>query len=313
MSIVKDIVELHKGTIEVQSELKSGSEFRVIFLKGNSHLKSLDKVEIIDNTDNESFKTIKNKIDKNRENILVVEDNAELQDVLNTSLSNKNYNVLIAKNGKVGYNLAIKMLPQLIITDIMMPEMNGMTLIQKLKSNEKTSLIPVIILTSKTLGEDIVKGYQIGADDYILKPFDVDVLLSRVKNLLKSRKDLKSKYLEISKKNKSDITSKDQLFLEQLYKIIDKNIETNNLKAVQIAKEMNMSHSSLYKKIKELTGLTYVEFIRDYRLILAKQLLENMGYSVTEASYKVGYSDPKYFSKLFKTKFKKNPSKLLKS
>jgi YesN/AraC family two-component response regulator len=197
----------------------------------------------------------------------------------------------------------------------MMPEMDGIELSKKIKLNSATSHIPMIILTAKSAAKDKMEGYETGADEYIIKPYDEDFLKTRIKNLLKGRKLLKQKFVNNSLLNPKELSvnSKDQTFLENLYKSLEENLQSNNLKADVISKNLNMSHSSMYKKIKSLMGLTYMEFIRDYRLSIAKQLIEEMGYSVSEACYKVGYSDRKYFSKLFKNKFKQNPSFYLKS
>ena len=197
----------------------------------------------------------------------------------------------------------------------MMPKMDGIEFTAKIKSNSTTSHIPIIILTAKTALEDKTIGYNKGADAYISKPFDEELLITRIENLLKSRKILKSKFSKDETFNPKEINinSKDQELLEKLYKCLEENLETNNLKSDFISKQMNMSHSSLYKKIKSLTGLTYIEFIRDYRLSVAKQLIQENGYAVSDACFKVGYSDRKYFSKLFKNKFKNNPSFYLKS
>lgn len=319
LSIVQDIVKLHKGKITVESEIKEGSVFEVILKKGTDHLKEYISDNLLSkfSNDNKTIIDLKRKVNKKKGevfSVLVVEDNVEIQDYVKDLLENSNYSVIQAFNGLEGLQKVTKYLPDLIITDIMMPEMDGTELIKKVKTNSITSYIPIIVLTAKTAIEDKRENFQLGADDYITKPFDDVILLSRIKNLLKNRKFLKNKFgsQDIFEPKKININSKDQKFLESVYKIFEENLETSSLNAVMVSEKMNMSHSTLYKKIKILTGLTFVEFLRDYKLSVAKQLIQETGYSVSEASYKVGYSDNKYFSKLFKAKFKKSPSYFLK-
>ncbi len=319
LSIVQDIVKLHKGKITVESEIKEGSVFEVILKKGTDHLKEYISDNLLSkfSNDNKTIIDLKRKVNKKKGevfSVLVVEDNVEIQDYVKDLLENSNYSVIQAFNGLEGLQKVTKHLPDLIITDIMMPEMDGTELIKKVKTNSITSYIPIIVLTAKTAIEDKRENFQLGADDYITKPFDDVILLSRIKNLLKNRKFLKNKFgsQDIFEPKKININSKDQKFLESVYKIFEENLETSSLNAVMVSEKMNMSHSTLYKKIKILTGLTFVEFLRDYKLSVAKQLIQETGYSVSEASYKVGYSDNKYFSKLFKAKFKKSPSYFLK-
>jgi len=316
LSTVKEILELHKGSVTVYSQLKQGTTFEVRLLKGNSHF-NFD-VDSKSDLGNNTLEVLQNKISErknNQETILIVEDNLEIQESLKELLEEENYNIKQAFNGVEGLKLATTSFPDLIITDVMMPEMDGIELTKIIKYNTTTSHIPIIILTAKTAIEDKKESIDTGADAYIAKPCNEDFLKSRIKNLLKSRKLLKQKYIAQNLSNPKEIPAnpKGQVFLEQLYLVLEKNIEANNVKAKNVAKQLHMSHSAMYKKIKSLTGLTYLEFIRDYRLSIAKQLIEEMGYSIADACYKVGYSDRKYFSKLFKKKFKQNPSYYLKS
>ena len=318
LSIVKDIIKLHKGQINVASEIKKGSSFEIKLLKGNTHFNDCVAMSLENFEANSTINKLQQKLidgDSKKETILIVEDNVEIQDSLKELLEDENYAIIQAFDGLEGLRLASKCLPNLIISDVMMPEMDGIELSKKIKLNSATSHIPMIILTAKSAAKDKMEGYETGADEYIIKPYDEDFLKTRIKNLLKGRKLLKQKFVNNSLLNPKELSvnSKDQTFLENLYKSLEENLQSNNLKADVISKNLNMSHSSMYKKIKSLMGLTYMEFIRDYRLSIAKQLIEEMGYSVSEACYKVGYSDRKYFSKLFKNKFKQNPSFYLKS
>lgn len=313
LSIVKDIVKLHKGKISVSSQFKKGTSFELKLLKGNAHFNNDETINIENLEDGKTIDKLQKKISnrKNKkETILVVEDNIEIQESLKEFLETENYAILQAFNGVEGLKMASTNLPNLIISDVMMPEMDGFQLSNKIKANGITNHIPVILLTAKTANDDKLKGFEKGADAYITKPYNEEFLINRIKNILKNRALLKQKFTTEKLVNPKEVVvnSKDQLFLENLYKILEENLQANNLKADAISQNLNMSHSSMYKKIKSLTGLTYMEFIRDYRLSIAKQLIEENGYSVSEACYKVGYSDRKYFSKLFKNKFKQNPS-----
>ncbi|RVT80024.1 hybrid sensor histidine kinase/response regulator [Flavobacterium sufflavum] len=319
LSIAKEIIELHKGTIDVKSEKNKGSVFEVKLLKSNAHFYDveIEKDDVSSNQESKTIKQLKQKIEKNevkKETILIVEDNIEIQESLKEILSN-DFEILQAYNGEEGLKIAIDEFPNLIISDVMMPVMDGIEFVKKLKLNTFTSHIPIIILTARTTLKNTMEGYETGADDYIAKPFDEELLKARITNLLNNRRLIREKIINDNLLNPRElaISSPDQLFLERLYKSLEPNLESNNLKAEIVAKEIGMSHSVMYKKIKALTGLSYVEFIRDYRLSIAKQLIQDLGYSVSEACYKVGYSDRKYFSKLFKEKFKKNPSEFLKS
>ena len=317
LSIVKDVIKLHKGEINVHSELKKGTSFEVKLLKGNKHFDSILEGDSEFSKEVIAIDILKKKILKKKhrqEIILIVEDNVEIQESLKELLEDENYVIIQAFDGLEGLRLASTSLPNLIISDVMMPEMDGIELSKKIKLNSATSHIPIIMLTAKTATKDKMEGFETGVDEYIIKPYDEDFLKNRIKNLIRGRKLLEQKFVNNNFLNPKELTvdSKDQIFLENLYKLLEENLQSNNLKADVISKNLNMSHSSMYKKIKYLTGLTYVEFIRDYRLSIAKQLIEEMGYSVSEACYKVGYSDRKYFSKLFKNKFKQNPSFYLK-
>jgi len=319
LSITKEIIDLHKGSIEVKSEKNKGSVFEVRLLKSDAHFyeNEIEKPEVVTNHGLDTINHLKQKTTKNelkKETILIVEDNPAIQESLKEILSN-DYSILQAYNGEEGLKIASEDFPDLIISDIMMPVMDGIEFVKNLKLNTFTSHIPIIILTARTTVENKMEGLETGADDYITKPFDEELLKARISNLLNNRKLIREKFINDNLLNPRElaISSPDQLFLERLYEILEPNLESNNLKAEIVAKEVGMSHSVMYKKIKALTGLSYVEFIRDYRLSIAKQLIQDLGYSVSDACYKVGYSDRKYFSKLFKEKFKKNPSEFLKS
>jgi len=196
-----------------------------------------------------------------------------------------------------------------------MPVMDGITFTRKLKSNPVTSHIPVILLTARTSFIHKKEGYETGADEYLTKPFNETLLKARIKNILRNRQLLKEKFgtEALTKPSTLAINNLDRIFLEKLMQVLEDYIDKRGLSASFLSKELGMSHSVIYKKIKAITGLTFQDFVRDFKLKRAKQLIEESGYSVSDACYRVGYSDRKYFSKLFKRRFGKTPSTLSKS
>ena len=325
LSISKEIIKLHKGEILVDSLKNRGSTFSVKLLKGKEHFNPTEIIEdyideeqitnyIFDSEEQLLSKKNQGKQNKNiasnkELSILIVEDN---QDILNylLELLGSDFTVMKANNGEKALKLAITHIPDLIISDIMMPIMDGITLTRKLKLDTRTSHIPVVLLTARTSFIHKEEGYETGADEYITKPFNESLLKTRIKNILRNRQLLREKFNTeaLTQPSELAINKVDQLFLEKLMKIIENNIDKNDLNSKFLTNELAMSHSVIYKKIKALTGLTFLDFVRDFKLKRAKQLIVNHHYSVAEACYKVGYSDRKYFSKLFKQKFGENPS-----
>ncbi|MEM9142687.1 MAG: ATP-binding protein, partial [Bacteroidota bacterium] len=321
LSLSKDIVELHSGTIEVTSTLGQGSCFNVLLPLGDNHV---DPLHIVEYQNEEEFMDIENgaaankapvPMDKELLNslVLIVEDNQHLQEYLKILLS-KDFEVLVAPDGKIGLELALELCPDLVISDVMMPVKDGITLCYELKTNIMTSHIPVILLTARAAVENIMEGYETGADDYLVKPFDEEVLKIRVKNLLSNRKQLREKYINEGLLHPKEITltSPDQEFLGKLNTIIEENLEEPEFQMDRLALDMAMSHSSIYKKLKALTGMTIIGFIKDFRLRRAAQMLEQHKLSITDISFKVGYTDRKHFSQEFKKKFGRTPSEYAK-
>ncbi|MCY4561597.1 MAG: ATP-binding protein [Flavobacteriaceae bacterium] len=311
LSIAHEIIKLHSGQIKVDSVEGKGSQFTIYLPMGKSHFPQESIVESslqLPINSREEEKNIDEMLDmiepKSMETVLIVEDHDELREYIKEVLDSK-YRIIEASEGKIGLKVALEQIPELIISDIMMPEMDGMNLCKVLKTNVVTSHIPIILLTAITSVDNKLRGYQIGADDYITKPFNEQLLLAKVKSLLLNRELIRKKF-------KSDglilprelaLNSTDQEFLEKLTELIETNLEDSDFSAKHLSLEMGMSHSVLYKKIKALSGMSLVEFIRDYKLRIAKKLLENQYSSVAEVCYRVGYSDRKYFSKLFKQRF----------
>lgn len=310
--ITKDIIQQHSGEIMLESELNQGTTFSVKLPKGSDHIpeqniKSIPKESFVGE---DGFDEVEFSIDDNNDRtILIVEDNTEILKYLE-SIFDSYFTVLKVENGKDALNLAFQQVPDVIISDIMMPEMDGITLTSKLKSDKRTSHIPVILLTGRSSLIYKREGLERGADDYITKPFNESLLKIRVRNLLRNRKLVSDKIqTDISTATRElNLNTPDQEFLSDLVNLIDSNISNENLGVELIAKEIGMSHSVLYKKVKSLTGQNVVEFLRDYRLKVGAELLQKYGHSVSEAAFKVGFSDAKYFSKMFKRKFGKSPN-----
>lgn len=322
LSISKEIMALHEGDIRVESEKNIGTTFTVELKKGKTHFDEKDlggnesDAERIENyliENQEINKEQQPEIEKNKEQtLLVVEDNKDIRAYIVELLSNA-YNILEADDGKEGLEIARKELPDLIISDVMMPNMNGIELTEELKTDIITSHIPVILLTARASLMHQMEGFNMGADEYITKPFNEVLLRTRIKNLIRNRALLHERFrseeiMPISElaKNKAD-----QEFLQKLGQLTEKHIDSESLKASFVAQELGMSHSVVYKKLKTLTNMSLIEYVRDYKLKTAKLLLIEKGCTVAEACYHVGYSDRKYFSKLFKQRFGKNPSSFL--
>ncbi len=251
------------------------------------------------------------KIDQNLRNksILIVEDNANIR--LNIwKIIEECFQPEESENGKLGYEKALKFFPDLIISDVMMPEMDGYELCEKVKTNPVTSHIPIIMLTAKSSDQSKIQGLETGADAYITKPFNPDVLLVTIKNLLKSREELKKLFsVDIEfKTEKLSTNSSDDQFLSNILKIIEENIENPDFSADDLQKRSGMNRTQFYKKIKSLTGHTVSMFIRIIRLKKAAQILKTKQYNISEVAYMVGFNFPNFFSKCFQEYFGKTPS-----
>ncbi len=320
LSIVKEIVKLHKGDIMVESEVGKGSRFIVCLRSGNDHF---DEESLMSNLGNSETVTEYSIADveipeteqdfSKKEEILIVEDNFEIRKFLVRTLSQR-FRVLEASNGKEAYKLLEDQSPDLIISDVLMPEMNGISLTRLVKRNPITSHIPIILLTARTGSVFKREGFENGADDYITKPFNSATLLVRINNILKARKALADHIRNEIATRPIDLNlaTPDEQFLKKLVQILDRNLDNSELDAETISMEMGMSHSVVYKKLKALTGFNLVEFVRDYRLQQASEILAKYKFTVSETCFEVGFSDKKYFSQIFKKKFGVSPSEYAK-
>ncbi|WP_276167306.1 hybrid sensor histidine kinase/response regulator transcription factor [Zobellia alginiliquefaciens] len=318
LEVVKSFVDLLKGKIEVESEEGVGTKFRIFLPMGNAHFKpselflnpKLEKREaqsamatedIVDRFTNEVSTTT----------LLIVEDNAELRTYLKNELK-EFYTVIEAVNGIEGLKAAEKRTPDIILTDVVMPEMDGFEFCRRIRENLNTSHIPILMLTAKTMTDDWVKGIDSGADIYLTKPFEMTVLRAQLKQILSSRQVLFNKYLNDSNNVKvpENTSELDKSFIAKVLKYITANLADENLSVEQLAEELNLSRSQLYRKIKALTGYTANEFLRNIRLEKAKQMIETGNESISEVCFKVGFSSPSYFTKCFKAHFGLLPTEI---
>jgi ligand-binding sensor domain-containing protein/signal transduction histidine kinase/DNA-binding NarL/FixJ family response regulator len=310
LSLVKNLIEIHKGYVNVKSEIDKQTEF-IIGIPINDIYKNEEKLKIQQHWDIEkkekqetpthSSDNCSKKIKKH--SVLVVEDNNDLRNFLVQTLSNE-YEVFSAENGEIGLNMSLSNKPNVIISDIMMPIMNGLELCEKLKNNPKTSHIPIILLTARNTKTIELDSYNTGANDFISKPFDIKLLKSKIHSIINSTDSIKNRSRNEIFLNDSEINNNtgDEEFLKKISNFIRDNITDTDLNVNKTGIELGISRVHLYRKIKKITGKTPVEFIKDFRLNVAVKLLEQNIYNINEVCYKVGFQDVGYFRKCFKKK-----------
>jgi YesN/AraC family two-component response regulator len=238
---------------------------------------------------------------------LVVDDNVDLQNFLRGELSDQ-YCVMTASNGRIAFEKMERRQPDIILTDLMMPEMDGIELCRRVKSDEKYAAIPLIVISAKHDEQAKVEGLTLGADDYITKPFNCDLLMLRMKKLIElSRKGVQRTLIE-PEPTPIQVTSLDEKLIEAAVKYVEANMERADLSVEELSRELGMSRVHLYKRMRQVTGKTPTEFIRILRLKRAAQLLRESQLNVSEIAYKVGFNNPKYFSNYFKEEFGVLPS-----
>jgi DNA-binding response OmpR family regulator len=255
----------------------------------------------------------KKEIDFNEDDkvVLIVDDNLDVITYVSQILS-KFYKVITAKNGKEGVEKAMKIIPDLIVSDVMMPEKSGIDLCNELKNYNQTSHIPIILLTAKLGEKDKLEGMKIGADDYITKPFDSEYLLTRIENLFKNRKKIISFYthtFEGVSKTQEEKKNIEGEFLEKLKNLVIEKYNGNDVSIPEIAQELGFSRSSLYRKVKAVTGSSISHFVKRVRLNKAAKLLLENKLNISEAAYETGFNDLKHFRASFKEQFGTSPSK----
>ena len=323
LSITKEFVQLHGGTIEVQSEYEKGTTFYIhlpftqVAPIAVNNKESLQESELNGKTQIEEFTENVYAVNWMKEKtetplILLVEDNEDFRFYLKDNLR-LHYKVVEASDGREGWQKTLSHHPQLIVSDISMPHMNGIELTKKIKSDKRSSHIPVILLTALTGEKEQIKGLETGANDYITKPFNFEVLNAKINNLLTLNTTLRNTYTKQIKvlAPEIQIESDDEKLLNTIIKYLEENLTNPQLSVEDLSRHVGMSRSSLYSKILELTGKTPVEFIRSLKLDKAAVLLEKSEMNVTQIAYSVGFSTPHYFAKSFKAKFDMLPSEFI--
>lgn len=317
LALVKELIELHKGKIEVQSIPDKETSFYLnISVDKNSFkndvilVKANHKVEIgIPLYTSTSIEEDEVFADSDLPILLIVEDNDDLRHLL-IHIFEEHYNIISAANGKIGVDLAFEHIPDLIISDIMMPEKDGFILTKELKNDERSVHIPIILLTAKAEIESQFKGIEIGADDYITKPFDKKLLVLKAEKLIASRRQLQLRYsqeLVLLPKDLA-ITNLDEKFLQKVETILAKNLIDSSFNVTEFSEAAGMSRMQLHRKLKALTGLTASEFIRSQRLKQAAQLLKSSEINISDVGYSVGFNNHSYFTKCFKDHFGVSPT-----
>lgn len=349
LSLVKELIELHCGNIEVKSQPGVGSEFTVILPMNQKVYEGRENTEFILNDGNSVPAEKKNEIrpmveiasmaditpsetanepnqisnEEDPISILIVEDNVELRNFLSDILS-ESYRVITATNGQEGLEQAREYIPDLIISDIMMPAMDGLDMVKNIKENREICHIPIILLSAKSSLDDRISGLEQGIDDYITKPFSATYLKIRIKSLLHQRKELQEIYWKswseklnntqettLEEKltpSQPQIISYDEQFMQQVMQVMEEQMENSELTVDEFAQLLNLGRSVFYQKLKSIIGLSPVDFIREIRIKRAVQLIDSGEYNFSQVAYMTGFNDPKYFGKCFKRQMGMTPS-----
>ncbi|MEJ2196665.1 MAG: ATP-binding protein, partial [Ignavibacteriaceae bacterium] len=328
LSLAKELIELHKGTIEVESEEGKGSVFTISIPLSKEHLMpeqicdtkqfepthSSIEPNLIDE-DKLEKPGLEQLIETEKSILLIVEDNYDVRNYIKDNLKN-DYKIIEAINGQDGWNKSIESAlggPDLIISDVMMPKMDGFELCRKLKTDERTSHIPVILLTAKASSQDKIEGFETGADEYIMKPFEPDELNARIKNLIEQRKRIHEHFKKhgIYRLEESKINSADKKFLKKVFCAIMDNMSNPTFNVVTLSELVAVSRSVLHKKIVSLIGEPPVEVIRRIRVSRGAELIEKKFGNISEIALEVGFNNPAHFSEYFKKQFGVTPSQYL--
>lgn len=313
LSIVKNLVEAHRGDIKIESNPKGGSIFTVTlpYRRRDYDEQELNRDKTFKTPELKVNDTIINKSKYNFPRVFVVEDNPELNKFL-TNFLKDSYRTYSFFNGEDAFQAAKNKAPDLIISDILMPVMDGYSLCKKIKAEFSTSHIPVVLLTANNTLNQKVEGMEKGADLYLTKPFNPDFLLASINSIINNRNKLREKYQQaiIGKNVDNNLSKRDKEFIENLQGFAQDNLEKEKLSTSEVCEALNCSKSVLIRKTKGLTGLTPIAYLKAYKLNVAYKLIVNEGLNVKEVAYKVGFSDPNYFTTCFKKQFGKNPSQL---
>ena len=333
LALTKDLVELHHGIIMVRSDVDKGAVFTIWLPLGKSHFKAEEILDVpldshyeIEDPMNRRLTTYplsenalsdwgRNNVaagkspPKDAPSLLIVEDNPDMRTYILDTLA-ETYKVAVAADGQEGFEKAAVFFPDLIISDVMMPEIDGFQFCRMIKTDIRTSHIPVILLTAKSSGESKIEGLETGADDYLTKPFNAAELRARVKNLINQRRNLRERFSREIYLNPKDVTvtSMDDRFLKKASEIAEQKISDPDFSVTNFVKEMGLSRTNLYRKLNALTGLSVKEFIRNIRLKRAAHLLQNHYGTISEIAYAVGFNNPSYFTECFRKQFRQLPS-----
>jgi signal transduction histidine kinase/CheY-like chemotaxis protein/streptogramin lyase len=327
LALVKSLAELHEGNISVESHEGQGSCFALTIGIDNTYPNALHKEDSITIEDRKvkhgAFAAKEEKLDNKEETrlqLLVVEDNADIRQYITDTFSD-DFLILQAENGEEGVKMAEEHNPDIIVSDIMMPKKNGIELTRQLKGDIRTSHIPIILLTAKTTDDDKEEGYDSGADSYLTKPFTAKLLASRIRNLLTARRRLTEMIVDgnihhpsppDSNKGAPQLSPLDQEFIERLNRLIEDHIMQADIDMAFVTDKMAMSHSTFYRKVKALTGMTATEYIRKRRLRHCYRLLESGDYNVNQAAMMTGFNQMAHFRETFKKEFGILPSEVKK-
>ena len=326
LSLVKSYVQYHSGIIEVESSPENGSTFRILIPIGKKHLlpeqiidkydkseNDLKNIQLTKNEKTAALRSLKKLKDNIQYKIAIIEDDIEMQYFLSDLLS-ENYKIVTAYNGKTGYELIQKEDPDLVITDVMMPEIDGVELCKLLKENIYFCHIPVIMLTAKSSVENQIEGLSVGADSYIAKPFDIELLIVQITRLIKNREMLRERFKEqnLPDSEKLDFHPLDKAFLEQVTDFIQSNLGNTEFSITELSGQVAMSRSNLYRKIKVLTGKTPTDLVRKIRFEKSIEYLKEGKLNTTAIAYELGFSSPSYFIKCFKKEYRCSPGEYMK-
>lgn len=317
LALVKAFVELHGGNIVVESIVGKGTVFTVempvqkpedkeIQINVESYIQPQTIVEELADVEEEALVR-----DDGKEFVLVIDDNKDIREYIKSILADK-YMVIEAENGSAGLRKALKYVPSVVVCDVLMPEMNGLECCRRIKSEIRTSHIPVMLLTACALDEQRIEGFECGADSYISKPFNSQLLLARIQNLVENCRRLK-KYSNDSRLiSKEKISDMEQEFMDRFRALIEKDLGNSELSVEELGEQMGLSRVQLYRKVKALTNYSPVELLRITRLKKANGLLAATDKTISEITYEVGFTSPSYFTKCYKEHFGESPSDFLK-
>lgn len=325
LALIQELVTLMQGKINVQSTLDKGSEFTIqlpisrksVLNNITANSKAPENNSMVSTSNIESTDILERELvtPKTKQPLLlIIEDNEDVLTYIQSCLKD-NYIIQIARNGEEGIQKALEIVPDIIISDVMMPYKDGFEVTQTLKEDLTTSHIPIILLTARATQESKLKGLKRGADAYLIKPFDKEELETRLEKLIELRKRLQTHYAQsdfFPTTNTSKVADTETLFLKQLYEVINENLAQEDFSVPQIAQKMNMSQVQVYRKLKALTSKTPSQYIRSIRMKKAMNLLNTTELNISEIAYTLGFSDPNYFSRTFQQFFGKTPSSIRK-